>query len=203
MVRPNPWAPVLVVLAAAAASAQSLPVRIALGGGFTSPVGSAAVTDSWNGGWALSAGLHYRTLDRVGVWLEAGYYRHLFDSDAFESTLRAQFPTVHVNGNDLAVVPLTAGAEVALTGWGNTRPYATAGLGYYHVSVTTPSASGTAADFVRFPDPSDDAFGARAGLGVRTLVTPSATLFLDATYHAAWTRPESIAFVALRSGLRF
>ena len=106
-------------------------------------------------------------------------------------------------GNDLQVVPVTVGADIALTAWGNTRPYVTAGLGYYSVSVTAPQTSGPGADDVTLPDPSDDAFGARLGLGVRTLVTPAVTLFFDATYHAAWTSPDALGFVPLRVGLRF
>jgi len=180
-----------------------LPVKFSVAGGWTFPTGPSSVTDYWNGGGAIAAAASLRASARALVWLEVGYYRHEFDSDAFESAIRDQHPNVNVSGNDVQVIPVTVGADIALTGWGNTRPYVTAGLGYYDISVTKPETSGPAAADVELPDPSDDAFGARIGLGVRTLVTPAVTLFFDVSYHAAWTSPDALGFVPLRVGMRF
>jgi hypothetical protein len=79
----------------------------------------------------------------------------------------------------------------------------TAGLGYDHVGRTDPAASGPGAANVEFPDLTGDAFGLRAGAGVRTLVTPTVILFADVCWHHAWTSPEAISFVPVRLGLRF
>lgn len=180
-----------------------LPVKFSIAGGWNFPAGPASITDFWTGGGTVAAGLSLRASSRVLAWAEVGYYRLEFDADAFESTIRALYPDVNVSGNDLQVIPVTVGAAMALTGWGNTRPYVTAGLGYYSISVTSPQTSGPGADDVALPDPSDDAFGACFGFGVRTLVTPAATLFFDVTYHAAWASSDALGFVPLRVGLRF
>jgi hypothetical protein len=191
------------LLALAAPARAGLPVRFSLAAGWTFPVAPSSISDLWNGSAAFAAGATWRATSRVAIWADVGYYRHAFDTDAYESTISDLFPNVNASGNDLQVVPVSIGADVALTGWGNTRPYVSAGIGYYNVSVTKPEASGPQGEAVEFPDPSDEAFGARFGLGVRTLVTPAVTLFVDATYHRAWTSPDALGFVPLRLGLRF
>jgi hypothetical protein len=192
----------LLAVANTAVEAQT-PLHVALAGGWTFPVAPTGVTDLWNGSVAIAAQLSWRATARTAPWIEIGYYRQAFDHEVLESTIRRIYPNVTVSGNDLQVVPVLVGVDVALTGWGNTRPYAAVGLGYDHIALTKPQASGPGADTVRFPDPGDDAFGARIGLGVRTLVTPAVTLFVDASYHVAWTSPEALGFVPVRVGLRF
>jgi opacity protein-like surface antigen len=191
-----------VVCLAGSARAQ-VPFKVAVAGGWTALVEPSAVTDFWNGGFVLSVGLHFRPAARLGVWTEVAYYRCDFDNEAFESAIADRFPDVNTSGNELYVLPVTAGVEYALTGWGNTRPYVTGGLGYYHFATNEAKASGPAAGQVQFPDPGDDAFGMRVGLGVRTLVTPAITLFLDASYHRAWASPDPIGLIPVRLGFRF
>lgn len=186
----------------APAGAQ-IPIHVSIAGGWTIPVSPRTLTDLWNGSAVFAAGIGWRASARFAPWVEIGYYRHAFDNEAFEATIQDLFPSVNTSGNDLQVVPITVGTDFALTAWGNTRPYVAVGLGYYSMSVTAPQTSGPGGDAVALPDPSDDAFGARAGLGVRTLVTPGVTLFLDATYHIAWTSPEAFGFMPVRVGLRF
>jgi opacity protein-like surface antigen len=194
---------VLPALCVAGAAQAQVPFKVGVAGGWTLPVEPSAVTDSWNGGMALGLSVHFRSGARLGGWAEVEYHRLGFDSGAFEASIAGPFPGVNTSGNDLYVVPLTAGIEYSLTGWGNTRPYVTAGLGYYWFEVTEAEASGPASDGVQFPDPSDDGFGVRGGLGVRTLVTPAITLFLDVSYHRAWASPDPIDLVPMRIGLRF
>jgi hypothetical protein len=192
------------VLAVCATSARAqLPIHVSFAGGWTIPVAPNAVTDLWTGHAAFAAAISWRASARLAPWIEVGYYRCGFDNDAFEATIQDLFPSVTTSGNDLQIVPVTVGTDIALTGWGNTRPYVGLGIGYYSLTVTTPQASGPGADNITLPDPSDDAFGARAGLGVRTLVTPTVTLFFDVTYHVAWTIPDAFHFVPVRVGLRF
>lgn len=192
----------ILVVCAVPARAQ-VPIHVSFAGGWTIPVAPNAITDFWNGHAAFAAGISWRATARLAPWIEIGYYRFGFDNDAFEATIQDLFPNVTTSGNDLQVVPLTLGTDIALTGWGNTRPYVGLGLGYYSLSVTAPQTSGPGADSVTLPDPSEDAFGVRAGFGVRTLVTPAVTLFIDATYHYTWTSPDAFAFVPVRIGLRF
>jgi Outer membrane protein beta-barrel domain len=187
---------------ATAARAQ-IPFHVSIAGGWTIPVTPKTFTDLWSGNGAFAAGISWRASSRLAPWLEIGYYRHAFNNDAFETSIQDLFPNVNASGNDLQVVPVTVGTDIALTAWGNTRPYVAVGFGYYSLSVTTPQTSGPGADSVSLPDPSDDVFGARLGLGVRTLVTPAVTLFFDATYHIAWTSPDAFGFVPVRVGLRF
>jgi opacity protein-like surface antigen len=193
----------LTIVCLASPAAAQFPFRVSVAGGWTFPVEPSDITDVYGGSYALAVGLHFRTAEQLGVWGEIGYYRHEFDTDAFEAAISDLFPGVNVDGNDIYIVPITAGVEYSLNAWGNTRPYVTGGVGFYQVSVTDPSASGPNAGNVDFPDATDNGFGIQVGAGVRTLVTPTLTLFLDATYHRAWISPDPLGFVPVRIGLRF
>lgn len=192
------------VLLGMALPAHAFPApKFSIAGGYVWPASPGSFTDRWNAGAAASAALSFRLDTRLAVSLEAGMYRLNFDTNTYESQLAGDFPGVQVTGNDVTVFPVTVGGEFSLTGWGNTRPYVAAGCGFYQVSVSDGSVTGTGAGAVEFPDLTDQAFGVRAGVGVRTLVTPSITLFADVTVHYAWVSPDPLALVPLRVGVRF
>lgn len=190
------------LLAAAPASALP-PVKPFVAGGVALPVAAQSFADGWDPGLHLAAGFALRTSSRFLPWIEVGWSRLAFDTEAFEADVQATYPGLQVSGNALLVFSLAAGAEVALTSWGNTRPYIAAGLGYDHLDRSQPTASGPGSGNVEFPDPTDDALSLRAAFGVRTLVTPTVTLFLDAGWHHAWSSPDGLDLVPLRLGLRF
>jgi opacity protein-like surface antigen len=191
-----------VALAAARARAE-IPFNVTVTAGWTLPVSPSALTDGWNGGPSIAAGIQHRLSSRLQAWFEVGYHRLGFDTQAFDASIASAFPNVHTSGNALWILPVHAGVDFALTSWGNTRPYLTAGVGYDHVGHTTPQASGPGASGVTFPEFSGGGFGIRIGAGVRTLLSPSVSLFIDASWHEAWVSPEAITFVPLRVGLRF
>jgi hypothetical protein len=192
----------VVLVCAPGAWAQSR-LRFDGGGGGALPLAPSAITDLWSPGFVLTAGLRARVTPRLGIGPEVGYARFGFDADAFEATVADSFPGVNAGGNDLFVVSILVDAEFALTGWGNTRPYARAGIGWAHAGVTKASASGPGAGRLVLPDPGGDAATVRVGLGLRTLLTPTATLFVDACWQIAWLDPEPLQFVPIRAGLRF
>jgi opacity protein-like surface antigen len=177
--------------------------RLVVAAGVTLPAGPASFTDFWGPGLALAAGLQIAAIPHATLTLESGYYRHGFDTNAFEKKIRSTYPNVNVSGNALYVIPFTITAEIPLMRYGSTRPYASIGFGYEHVDLTKAEVSGPQADQVVVPGKSDDAFGARFGLGVRTALTPGATLFVDGTYYVIWSDPDPIRFVPLRLGVRF
>ena len=177
--------------------------KVALAGGFSVPIRPTDFSDLWNAGFAVSAGLRFWSSNLVSLGVETGYYHHRFDTEAFESRLAAEFPNVNADGNDLFVVPVTVVAETAILQRGSTRPYASVGAGYYHVSAGDAVVSGPGSDRVEIPTHRGDALGARLGLGVRTALAPGSSLFLDVTYHVAWIDPRAVTFVPLRLGVRF
>jgi hypothetical protein len=184
--------------------ARALPLpKFSVAAGYAWPVAPGSFTDFWNAGAAVSAGVSFRIDTRFALWAEAGAYRHGFDAGAFASQRAVDFQGVQVTGNDVTIFPVTAGVEYSITGWGNTRPYVTAGGGFYQVSVSDANTAGVDLTAVDFPDITDQAFGVRGGFGVRTLVTPRMTLFADVTIHYAWVSPDPLAFMPLRAGLRF
>lgn len=196
--------PCLVAALAAPLPARAQPpLKVSIAGGYTMPLAPDLFSDTWLGGFALAAGLHYRVSTRANVWLEVGYHRFGFDTEAFEASIASDFPSVSVSGNDLWIMPIHIGTDVTLTSWGNTRPYLLAGLGYDHLDHVAGAASGPNAAAVLFPDLGGDAFGTRLGAGVRTLLTPSMTLFFDAAWHQSWVSPDPVAFLPIRIGLRF
>lgn len=194
---------VIVVAMGATPVRAQVPFKAEIAGGWSSPVTPSSFTDAWNGSAALSVALHFRPNARLGAWAEVGWFRHRFDTEAYEKSIAATFPGVNVSGNDLQVVPITAGIEWSLTSWGNTRPFVSVGLGYDWISGTDPRASGPGANNVTFPAPPGDAFGTQVGLGVWTLVTPTVALFADVGYRVAWTSPDALGFVPVRIGVRF
>jgi len=178
-------------------------LRFDAAGGVAFPVAPSAVTDAWGTGFVLSAAVRARAGARLVVGPEVGYARFAFDREAFETQIAPMFPNVNIGGNDLAIVSVLADAEYALVEWGNTRPFARAAAGYAHVSRTAGSASGPNAGNVVFPGPDDDAATIRIGGGMRTLLTPTMTLFVDACWQIVWVDPDPLQFVPVRVGLRF
>ncbi len=197
------WSIVAGLLLAGRPAAALPPYRLAFGGGLAVPTGSTAIADRWNPGFTLSAGVLVPANSRLAVTLDVGYARFGFDATAYELSIDDQFPNVNVTGNDLYVVPVTAGAEFLLTSWGNTRPYARADLGWTHTGVSKANASGPNANALTFPDALDDGFGIGLGFGVRTILTPNTYLFADAMWRIAWTDPDPLSFVPIRVGVRF
>ena len=199
-------------IALALSCTASAPARAQLGlrpgvtvaGGIGIPAAPDDFKNLHGAGVALSAGLHFKVAPLVGATLEAGYYRLPFDAGAYEATLPAPFRSVNVSGNDLFVIPVTLAAEVSLLPFGSTRPFASAGAGFYRIGTTDAVLSGPGSNEAPRPqDSSDNALGVRLGLGVRTPLTPLASFFLDATYHLAFTDPDRIGFVVGRAGVRF
>jgi hypothetical protein len=193
---------VCTALIAPAAGAQTS-LRFDVAGGVALPLSPSAITDRWNTGFTLSAALRWRIGSRFLLGPDVSYTRFGFDTDAFEATIADSFPSVNVGGNDLYVVSTLLDAEYALSDWGNTRPVARAGIGWAHADVTDPTASGPNATRVTLPAPGGDAVTLRLGFGVRTLLTPVMTLFVDAAWQIAWLDPEPLQFVPVRLGVRF
>lgn len=184
------------------ARAQSvLTPTVALSGGISIPLGDSEYADAWNAGYGFAAALFYRIDERWNVGAEVGYYRHRFDSELLESEIQPRFPDVSVGGNDSYVLPVTVFAELNLIAWGTTKPYVSAGIGYFHAAVTEASTSGPGSAQVDFPRVEGDSFGARVGVGVRTPLAPGSQLFVDASLHLAFE--TSLTFLPIRAGVRF
>jgi len=197
------WSIVAALFLAGRPAAAQPPFRIQFGAGLAVPTGSSTITDGWNPGFTLSAGVLVSVGSRLAVTLDTGYARFGFDATAYELANVEQFPNVNVTGNDLYAVPVTAGAEFLLNSWGNTRPYMRADVGWTFTGVSKPSASGPNANALQFPDPLDDGFGIGLGVGVRTLLTANSYLFADVMWRIAWTDPDPLSFVPIRVGVRF
>jgi hypothetical protein len=85
-------------LSAPAADAIQLGRAVALGVGVTWPMQPDQFKEFWNAGVALSAGFMFEPAPRLSVGIEVGYYRHEFDSNAFEAALSDSIPQVSVGG---------------------------------------------------------------------------------------------------------
>ena len=188
---------------AAATSARAFPsprVTVALGG--AQPVGPAAFTDAWNLGPMVAGGVAFEVSRRITVGGEVTFHRFSFDDDAFTDKLQASFPGETVGGNDLELLTVGAVVEVALQEWGTTKPFLLAGAGYDNATRTASRASGPNASLIPFPAFGEDGFAMWAGAGVRTALTPGASLFLDASYHFG-PGDEIARFVPIRLGVSF
>ena len=198
------WVAVAMGVGGAAPAGAELGVPdVSLSGGLTIPAGPASFTDLHAFGLALAGGLRYRLVPLLSLNLEVGYYRMPFDTGAFEKTIATRFPNINVSGNDTNVIPVTLAFEVPLPVTGSTRPYLSAGGGFYHVGSSAKQVSGPNAGLLEIPSVNGNVLGLRFGAGLRTPLTPLASLFLDASYHIALTNPDHIRFVPLRLGVRF
>ena len=192
----------LLIAAARPAHAQSR-LRFDAGGGAAIALAPDAIPDLWQTGFTLSAAVRARVTPRFLVGPEFSYSRFRFDADAFESSLEDIAPAVNVSGNSLYFVSVLADAEYALLNWGNTRPFVRGGIGWGRARTVDGSASGPNASAVEFPQRQGDGLSARIGGGVRTLLTPTLTLLVDAGWHIVWIDPDPVQFVPIRIGLRF
>lgn len=191
------------VVAAAASSAQAFPSpRVTIAAGVASPVGPSEFTDAWNLGPMLTAGVGFEVTRRITIGGEVDLHRFSFDEAAFTDALQPTIPDVTVGGNDLDLLTVGVCVEIALLEWGTTKPFLLAGVGYDNVTRTASRASGPNASLVPFPAFGDDGVAMWLGGGVRTALTPGASLFLDASYHFG-TAGEAPEFVPIRLGVSF
>ncbi len=187
------------VLGAMRPALAAPPLKFSVAGGYTWLAGSNTLEGFWKSGPVIGASVLWRAATRLGVNVEAAVSWHGYDAAAYASILAME--PQFVNGNTVTIVPITVGAEYALLAWGNTRPYVAGSLGY--CAVRTSDAQWFAPQPGSVPKLHDDAFLVRGGAGIRTLLTPSVSLFADVMLHYAWTRPEAIEFVPVHVGVRF
>jgi hypothetical protein len=194
-------------LSAPAADAIQLGRAVALGVGVTWPMQPDQFKEFWNAGVALSAGFMFEPAPRLGVGIEVGYYRHEFDSNAFEAALSDSIPQVSVGGRYSYFIPVTVVAEFDLVRWGVTKPFLRVGAGIYPRRAASLTASGPGAQTLLAQVQQDaldeTVFGASGGIGFRTPITPAVDIAFDASYHVAWTEGETTAFLPVRMTLRF
>ena len=176
--------------------------RVTVAGGVALPVGPATFTDAWNSGGMFALGASVDVSRRVAIGTEVAYHRSRFDDGAFTAAIRDSFPNVSTGGNDLDVLTVGARVEIALRAWGTTKPFVLAGAGYDRVMRTAARASGPSAALVTLPDFGANTFAMWAGAGVRTALTPGASLFVDAAYHFG-AGDDAARFVPIRLGVSF
>ncbi len=176
--------------------------RFTVVGGAAVPVGPSAFTDGWNLGGTFALGASVDVSRRVAAGVEASYHRFRFDEDAFTAAIRDSFSNVRAGGNDLDVLTLGVRVEIALRTWGTTKPFVLAGAGYDRVTRTSARTSGPSAALVTMPDFGDDTFAMWLGAGVRTVLSPGASLLVDASYHFG-AGDDAPRFVPIRLGVSF
>ena len=187
------WFFVVGCIVAAASSARAFPSpRFTVSGGVAFPAGPSEFTDAWNLGPALGAGAAFEVSSRITIGVEVDYSWFSFD-DSYTG-----LPNVTVDGYDLDVLTAGVTAEIALRTWGTTKPFLLAGTGYD--SVKRPFSP--AAVPPTLPDFGDDGVALWVGGGVRTMLTPAASLCIEAAYHFG-TSDESPSFVPIRLGVSF
>jgi hypothetical protein len=184
----------LVILLSRPAGAQ-IPVQFQIGAGIAIPVPPGVASDSWNAGYTLSAATRDRISNRFTFGVDAEYAHFERNDDNGPGT---------AGRCALFLVPVYVTSEFALREWGNTRPFLLGNLGYVHVGSGAREASvdpAAAADVRGCPR--DDGLVVGLGAGVRTLLTASASLFLDASWRFALATTDRISWVPVRVGVRF
>jgi opacity protein-like surface antigen len=196
-------AAVLVACASGASGARAAPaLRVSLSAGAAFIAGPESIDERWNFGPSVAAIVGFEVTRRVRIGGEIVYQRLRFDEDAFAAAIATLYPNVSIGGNDVDVASFGARLEVALRAWGTTKPFALAGAGYDRVTRTASRASGPNAALIRFPQFDEDGFAFQLGGGVRTVLTPRATLFAEAAYHFG-TASDAARWVPLRLGVSF
>jgi hypothetical protein len=193
------------LMQAHAVDALPLGPTLQLGASASFPLKPSAVRDQWNTGFGFSGALLFDTLPLLSIGIEAGYYRHGSDSDAFEETVLAPLPAVQFDGFDYWFVPVMVVAELDLMRWGVTKPFVRGGAGFYRTGSTGFVASGIGSDQVAnfLADYSDTALGTLIGFGVRTPLVPGVALSFDATYHFIGTSEDPTHFIPIRVRVEF
>src|SRR5262249_19226361 len=163
-----------------------IPVQFQIGAGIAIPVPPGVAPDSWNAGWTLSAATRDRISNRVTLGVDAEY---------------AHFERNDDNHCALFVVPVFVTGEFALREGGNTRPFLLGNLGYVHVGSSAPAAVVPEADLGLCPR--DDGVVVGLGAGVRTLLTASTALVLDAAWRFALATTDQVSWIPVRVGIRF
>lgn len=178
------------MLIACGAHALQTP-HVTLAGGAAFPVTPQVFTDAWDFGASFGVGASVAVSRRVAVGPEIVFHSFRFD-DAYRR--RDPLPNPATGGRNLAVLTFGIRAEIALRTWGTTKPFVVAGTGFDRVTRT---GSGDAT-----PAFGDDSFSMWAGAGVRTVLTPGASLFADAVYHHGAGSGRA-RFVPIRIGISF
>jgi len=182
----------LLGVGAARVQAQ-VPLRFELGAGAAFPSTPGAANFYWDVGYTLSAGTRWRLDTHWNVGLDVGFAHfntHVPDAAPPEDS----FPGA------LHVIPILLAGEYAFSDWSNTRPFVSAHAGYVRVRAADPSIPGGGTPP---PQPDSDAFGLGFGIGVRTLLTASTDLVLDAGWRVALADPDRIAWIPVRLAVRF
>jgi len=203
----------LLLAACLATSSQALSTGhvLSVAGGASFPMEPTSVETLWKTGFAVTGAFLWKAAPVLALGVEVGYVQHPLDTAAFEASVEDEFPNVSTSGRDLWVVPITAIGELDLLSWGVAKPYLRAGFGVYKLGTTDFTASGPGADELAeqvAADPltqqlDDTVFATLIGIGLRTPITPSVSLTVDATYHVANTIGESTHFLPVRLGLQF
>lgn len=189
----------LLGLVAVPAAAQ-VPLRFDLGAGIAFPCSPGIANTYWDAGYTLSAGTRWRLNSRWSFGADLGFARFVVHEDA--ATL-APGDSVAPRVGALHVVPILLVAEFALSEWSNTRPFLSAHLGYIRVRTADVAAVPVSVNPTPPPHPESDAFGVGIGIGVRTVLTGTADLVVDAGWRVAFSDPERIAWVPARIAVRF
>ena len=181
-----------------------VPLRFDLGAGIAFPSSPGIANQYWDAGYTFSAGTRWRLKSRWSFGVDVGLARfNWHEPDGVQPAVPPPPGGDPRSGGALRVVPILFAGEFALSDWTNTRPFVTAHAGYVRIrtsDVANPSTSiGTTAP----PHPDSDAFGLGFGLGVRTLLTGSADLVVDAGWRMAFAAPSRIAWVPVRIAVRF
>ena len=155
-------------------------VEFAVGAGVSAPVQPSELRDQWGPGFLLSCGLEARLTPRWRTSLDVGLGFHAQSSAS------------------LGVLPVTLSGMFDLQDHGTTQAYVLAGVGAYTVESTDGVEFGVLHDDADYKGPSETAFGAQLGGGVRTPLGLGVHLCVDALYQIVATNGGAIGFVPLR-----
>lgn len=201
----RPWGFRLVLLALftvlAVPAAAQVPLRFDLGAGIAFPSSPGIANRYWDAGCTFSAGTRWRANSRWSFGADFGFARFVVHEDAAQTLAPDDSLAPRIGA--LHVVPILLVGEFALSEWSNTRPFLSAHLGYIRVRAADVDELPLSVDPTPPPHPESDAFGVGIGVGVRTVLTGTADLVVDAGWRVAFSDPERIAWVPARIAVRF
>lgn len=174
----------------AAVTAQSIPLYV--DGGVSFP--GNEIDGSYDTGFNVGLGIGLPLTSRVTVRGDVAYSRFGIDEQGFVNRLPTPVPTPgpeptwEADGSGFGSLVAQGLLQLDLAPPRSTyRPYALAGVGYYHANAGTVTLRDSSGGTIRFDGSSSDGLATTLGAGASFYLGPDLGLFLEGRWTRAWS----------------
>jgi opacity protein-like surface antigen len=173
-----------------------------ISGGLSFPSGPQVFSDYWKMGFNVGGGFGFPLSTSVSLIAIVDYNNFSFDEEGFLKAFGFSNYGLSITGGSASIFTVNGNIKILLNTTPNTTsPYIIGGLGFFSLSTSDVTVSGSGGS-VNVAGDSESAFNVQFGLGIDIPTSSTMNVFIEGRYGIGFTKEENTSFLPIRIGLR-